>query len=1065
VDEEFVPEFEEPVHEDEYYVTKNGETNSDHADEEEALLSKQLSRSGSKSRIFANKKPTSVLRAPKSYSSNKASPAKGIKDSSSKRKRLHNKPKQREFKTQTSSKNHRGPPQSGRIQSSSTKQQRNSDNGTKSIAAIQHKSYAAAVADGQVAASSAAASDIKKKKKSFVVQRLLTHDDVRRQQDDELLRPRSSSGTPNTSMDEVPKIGGRDFWAAFAKPCEDSDRPLLVASLAQPDGKSESDVDTLFAAELGGISQDLIREDSRPAPMHWIELKGVTLASLPESLLPNDEYNEAPSLVKMIQPLRMVGLDLTGSLLRRHREVLEPVATLAKTLRCLDVSSLGIRNLPASWAQLECLVCLRASHNQLRSWPDDLFTFRHERRRISNDHVSSKDEGIFSDEDEDELTLEITPLGMSLKHLDLSTNVLTELPASIGLLSRITWLDVSTNHIGYVDDRIFTAGSVPKLRRLDLSNNNHLQELGSTVAEFLTRPARQPSEILLSNCAELHTPPSNIAELGTAAIVRFYTHYHVADEALDRRRHRAYLARRDALWLEQIREIEHRSLLRETEATDEDCDIPLPPRLRSWNTLSSSNGGCDTVSVAESYLPQESEYEGGSISCFDAVDGGQRIASLVLRLELEIKHYSEISNNRSLARRSFPSSGKLHEAKKTNSSNIIPRTVSDSQVPSTEFSKEEESLSSRLLRARNDLDTLKRILKRLACDERQALEVFACFCAPRAVEVKQPNRPPITMKLDESHQLQLMRELKAMIEAVPAPQREIVPAARFPDDILNALLRRQSTRNNGKTLSLCKSPRGIIESSDDDTDLLGPLISQNLSTNMLTSPQFAGAKKYNWTEPLPLKPRIFHFAGHCVRFRGAAPSLVFSQSVDIASTDDERRSDNSKRSRRRVQLGDIAKMPNLDEFLQVVTICDGLECLFLNACNSSIIGEKIIDRLGHTGIRIICWKTRVADIPASHFARYFYEQIGNNPCIDVRKAYKNALEHWKTNFKLGDPGPLGTNDIEENNSIRPHGIPCFLKPKPSQLAASDDARFSNNANTYVLPPPISHFPPPASRSS
>jgi len=65
VDEEFVPEFEEPVHEDEYYVTKNGETNSDHADEEEALLSKQLSRSGSKSRIFANKKTNKCIASTK----------------------------------------------------------------------------------------------------------------------------------------------------------------------------------------------------------------------------------------------------------------------------------------------------------------------------------------------------------------------------------------------------------------------------------------------------------------------------------------------------------------------------------------------------------------------------------------------------------------------------------------------------------------------------------------------------------------------------------------------------------------------------------------------------------------------------------------------------------------------------------------------------------------------------------------------------------------------------------------------------------------------------------------
>ena len=51
-----------------------------------------------------------------------------------------------------------------------------------------------------------------------------------------------------------------------------------------------------------------------------------------------------------------------------------------------------------------------------------------------------------------------------------------------------------------------------------------------------------------------------------------------------------------------------------------------------------------------------------------------------------------------------------------------------------------------------------------------------------------------SVPLPPSAQLDLMREMKGLIEAVPPQEREIVPAARWPGDVLRAVERGLSPR-------------------------------------------------------------------------------------------------------------------------------------------------------------------------------------------------------------------------------------------------------------------------------
>jgi len=147
---------------------------------------------------------------------------------------------------------------------------------------------------------------------------------------------------------------------------------------------------------------------------------------------------------------------------------------------------------------------------------------------------------------------------------------------------------------------------------------------------------------------------------------------------------------------------------------------------------------------------------------------------------------------------------------------------------------------------------------------------------------------------------------------------------------------------------------------------------------------------------------------------------------------------------------DIAETPRLEEFIKVLELCDGLELCFLNACNSYGLANDILERLGGTGLCLICWKSAASDKPASTFARYFYEQIGTRPCIDLESAFHHALARWKKRYRYGDPHDAPRKDA------RPHGMPCFLRPQdqtlPARRGLRRSAKSSAKSSSTTTPP-------------
>jgi len=543
---------------------------------------------------------------------------------------------------------------------------------------------------------------------------------------------------------------------------------------------------------------------------------------------------------------------------------------------------------------------------------------------------------------------------------------------------------------------------------------------------------------------------------------------------------------------------------------------------------------------------------------YDSIDSSQRIAALVLRLEREAADFAELAarEEEKLLQRTARSAGTAQTPPKrtaegggqrsTTSTTTIttegtpfqggghgtttppPKRVASSPCfgsssssppqhqellrPSQQQQQQQttpthsssssshrlELAKARSVEAERDKVELLKILKRLACDERQAVEVFACFCSPRELEIQDPGKPRQLFPIPESHQLQLMREVMAMIDAVPAPQREIVPAARWPADVVRALRRvgsPQSPRTGDDVVEPLKprifhfaghcvkpttwwlrgqqrkkrpvseraclvwSTSGVVEHRDDD-DLghaaakdfgfsLPPAevvdddddrkdddapsafaaVSNNKGPFATTAAATTTTTKSKEKEPSSRKQRLNNYgSGGAADFARFSSISSFSRSPSGGTT--TRTTHSSQR--------DIAAAPTLEELVDVLKECDGLELCFLNACHSEGLANDILQSLGGTGLCLICWKTAVSDKPASTFARYFYEQIGKHPCIDVEDAFHKALASWKRDFIVGDP-----HDPEKTQgALRPHGVPCFLRkvastqPPPSRRQTS-----------------------------
>ena len=121
----------------------------------------------------------------------------------------------------------------------------------------------------------------------------------------------------------------------------------------------------------------------------------------------------------------------------------------------------------------------------------------------------------------------------------------------------------------------------------------------------------------------------------------------------------------------------------------------------------------------------------------------------------------------------------------------LRRIASDAAVADTQTTPAGTQLATLATpTVRGDFETARQALRRLgAADDDDDIEVLACFCLPESITMRQRSVP-----LPPSAQLDLMREMKGLIEAVPPQEREIVPAARWPGDVLRAVERGLSPR-------------------------------------------------------------------------------------------------------------------------------------------------------------------------------------------------------------------------------------------------------------------------------
>ncbi|KAJ8598491.1 hypothetical protein CTAYLR_001354 [Chrysophaeum taylorii] len=572
----------------------------------------------------------------------------------------------------------------------------------------------------------------------------------------------------------------------------------------------------------------------------WLDLPQNTFVyRLPECIVRSTSTSHTATL------RRLVGLNLSGC--AAGAELLAPIGLALGDLVTLDVSGLGLRSLPATWGNLGKLRELRAGANRLHQWPagdsDSAFARR----------------AFFS------LARFVpSPLADSLGSLDFSGNALVDVPARVLHLSNLETLDLAFNSIAVVDDAVFT--SCPKLRKVDLSNNNALVELGPGLADFAAR-----HEVVLRDNDQLRAPPFRL--VGDAlGVADFYRSLFLADKALEAQRHRAYLATRDAELMRRL-------------------------------------GDFERAAAARDFVPVDA----------GALDA-HRVASLVSRLRRQ-------------------AAGK-HSPPPPRGPRRAARARSDASLAD----------------AARDLADVEAILSKLGSGE-DYVEVLACFCCPREVQVYAPRTGDRGRVVPASRaaQLELMREIAAIIDALPKSRRELVPAARWPDDVLRRLR--------------------------------------------------------------DVKPRVFHFAGHCVKPTDGTSRLVFSD---------------GKTTR------DVAAMPTLDEFLQCLTACEGLEVCFLNACRSGSLARDIVRHLPH--LRVVCWETNVADGPAAKFAELFYAYLADHPCCCIDKAFEDAAASWLHLFKLGDPADATTT------SKKPHGKPNLVaSARPYHGLRAAEAMHETNA--------------------
>jgi len=154
-----------------------------------------------------------------------------------------------------------------------------------------------------------------------------------------------------------------------------------------------------------------------------------------------------------------------------------------------------------------------------------------------------------------------------------------------------------------------------------------------------------------------------------------------------------------------------------------------------------------------------------------------------------------------------------------------------------------------------------------------------------------------------------------------------------------------------------------------------------------------------------LRPSCVHFSGHTVM-----GSLVFelpSGAVEI---------------------------PDAEHFIEIlrdeVKTPGRLQCVILNACETSTLGNQIVQALPM--LTVVCWSTLTEDGAARAFASGFYDAIGM--CVTshgpigpdvIEIAFKAGVEHFlERGYAFGDPRQFA-HPPDHPHTIRPQFSHCM----------------------------------------
>ncbi|MEH2461168.1 leucine-rich repeat domain-containing protein [Nostoc sp.] len=200
-------------------------------------------------------------------------------------------------------------------------------------------------------------------------------------------------------------------------------------------------------------------------------------------------YRKAKQRIEEARRERAIELDLSNMGLT---QLPEAIASLTQ-LQNLDLSNNELMELPEAIASLIQLQMLNLSNNELTQLPEAIASLTQlQNLDLSNNELMELPEAIAS------LT--------QLQNLDLSNNELTQVPEAIASLTQLQTLNLSDNQLTQLPEAI---GFLTQLQKLDLSDN-HLTTLPEAIG-FLTQ--LQELDLFFNQLMELPESTKNLTKL------------------------------------------------------------------------------------------------------------------------------------------------------------------------------------------------------------------------------------------------------------------------------------------------------------------------------------------------------------------------------------------------------------------------------------------------------------------------------------------------------------------------------------------------------------------------